>query len=278
MPTLKSLANPSWPNSLNKFAREQLTTAAWHYLAGTDKSHVAQLRTKLDDVYAAFTSSKTDANGNVVIAKAATGLLQPNATHSYQGQEFFGTLETRPASDVAAWDCAGPYVRDELGLVLHLWVAQYPPMQQVAAEFGIEFVLSVTLAVNQERADPDALIQVSRILTELVSASAKTWERLAHEAAQEIDGDKRKLKQRWSDLQRRGVKARQDNADKGDCRRLAAYYKISFPKAGKGEVQRYVHDKINGLDYKKKLTYKTVGRLMAGYVSDAKMLRVKRET
>ncbi len=253
MTTLYELAKPM--PTLDDFNRQELTTPAWHYFKKIDEESYVEIRMKLETVFDSYVATKTDANGSVLVAKLG-GLLGGHAT--YEGSEFYGTVERKPSREARPYECAGPYVQDEIGLLLKLWAERFAPAQKLFEGYDLADVLSLVLVLYHKSARVESLIRVNSMICSLLAGSEDYWKQAATEAARQYK--RTRPLQDMRELTKKGVQARQREAiDKDECKRLAAYYKYDHPTAKKEAVADYVRGK------KPQLSRTTAMKYIAGY-------------
>lgn len=208
------------------------------------------------DAFEKWQLRQADANGRVKIVSGGTGLLSLPITETLV-----------PLGDVEPWQCAGPFVRNDIDLAFKLWLDDDPDFAALLAAHRMSNVFAIVGLWSARTAAPDSLIRLSGLLVKVLIEEVNEWRRLVRSANDESNADKQRAN---ANLARAREVASQEKTRKGDelrqsLRSAAFKYWCAQPLADKATVIDYLIKARIG-----HRSPKTIGRLIAGVKSEVK--------
>lgn len=130
--------------------RAELCRVAYRWHAKNDPERLEALHRAITDAFYAWRDAQADAEGNIVI-EPRVGL-------------FPVARQTVPVRDLEPNQCAGPYIRDDIGLAFKLGAEGFGPFLQVVSTYDVAEVFSLITLYSWKDADPASLIRMNAFL------------------------------------------------------------------------------------------------------------------
>ena len=226
-----------WVDHLSDDEKKALTTAIW-------------------DAFQKWQLRQADAKGRVRIVSGGTGLLNLAITETLV-----------PHGDVEPWQCAGPFVKNDIDLAFKLWLDDDPDFAAVLASHRLGNVFAIIGLWSARTAATDSLIRINGLLVGMLIDDVNEYWRLALSFNEEINAGKGRRK---ANLAKARDAARREKTRKGaelrQSLRTAAFdYWCAHPLTDQDGVIAFLRK--SGFEHR---TAKTIARLIAGVHGEVK--------
>ena len=169
---------------------------------------------------------------------------------------FFGGLLDQgkvirvPIGEASTYECAGPFVHNDIDLAFKLWLDKFKPFEDLLDRHGWLAVFALIGIWSHKDADPRSLIRLNGMLTEQLAGFALVANRLF------VEESSRNAKARWDAAQARklGVESNKQRGiqAKRDMRLMADEYRRAHPSAKVPEICEHIRENCphaNGKQY-----------------------------
>jgi hypothetical protein len=205
---------------LAEWERNELTSICVYWLQ-PHGSLEAQI-SRIQKAFRRWKQDQTNADGMINV-QGRVGLLA-----------LLQAEELRPASDVNAWECAGPDVSDGIGLAFKLWLDGYMPFLDVVLTDGLQQTFSLVGIMFIHDATRQSLIRLNGFLGSFLMLKAR---RDAEHAEKHRKSTRHLPKAREKSNQKRTERARELSAK---AHQLAIDYRHNHPMADEDQIITYL--------------------------------------
>jgi hypothetical protein len=179
-----------------------------------------------------------------------------------------------PRGDVEPWQCAGPFVKNDIDLAFKLWLDDDPDFAALLASHRWGNVFAIIGLWSARTAATDSLIRINGLLVKMLVREVNEYLRLARYFNDELNTKERLKKESIAKARAKGNEDRSDRADElHQSLRTAAFdYLLAQPLATNDELIPFLRD--HGFQ---SLEASTIARLIAGVRREVKQ-RLKSAT
>lgn len=243
-------------HTLQDHERDSLSAPCRRWVDHLSDDEKKALTTAICDAFEKWQLRQADAKGRVKIVGGGTGLLNLPITETLV-----------PHGDVEPWQCAGPFVKNDIDLAFKLWLDDDPDFAAVLASHRLGKVFAIIGLWSSRTAATDSLIRLNGFLVEMLVEELYEYRQRARSSNEEIDAGKRRTK---ANLAKARDVARQEKTRKAtelrQSLRTAAFdYWCAHPLASKKVVIAFLRK--NGFDHREA---STIARLIAGVYGEVK--------
>ena len=249
--------------TLQDHERASLSAPCHRWVDHLSDDETKALPTAIWDAFKNWQLRQADPQGRVKVVNGWTGLLSLPMTEALV-----------PHGDVEPWQCAGPFVKNDIDLAFKLWLEDDPDFVALNKVCSLYEVFSIIGLWSARTAAPDSLIRLNGFLVGALIDELDRHSRFGKHLFEKLND---KTQREKANLAKGRLIAQQDKKRKGDelhqSLRTAAFdYLLARPPANNDELIPFLRDHRF-----QSLKASTIARLIAGVRQEVK-LRLKSAT